>query len=162
MMSGIPFKVVVSQREGVLPEITALELMKESGRFGLPSDKSKLDLDLYPSVTLNRTNVRNKIDNDYRLRRAFEITGEMIQIFNFHDKVDVALRCTPKELREQLEAKGYDWDRLLNTRGYWIFEGTPNEREFLSTMDLLEMRIGRYHPWWYGDLPKSGTTKESA
>lgn len=158
MLSGIPFTVVVSQREGVLPEMTALQLMKGAGRFGLGGNALTFFLDLYPDVNLSRTTVRAKTDSDYRLRRAFEVTGEMIQIFNFHDKVDAKLRCSPKELYDQLKEKGYDWERLLNTRGYWVYDETPHEREFLSTMDLLKMRIGEYHPWWYGDV---GVKKEA-
>lgn len=160
MVSGIPFKVVVSQREGVIPELTALLLMKDSGRFGLCSDTKKLDIDLYPGVSLNRTNIRSKCRDDYRLRRALLITGEMIQIFAYHDKLDAELRCTPKELREQLEAKGYDWDRLLDTRYFWVHEETPHPREFLSTYDLLMMRVGKYHPWWYGPLPAGKETTD--
>ena len=154
MISGIPFSVVISQREGVLPELTALVALKAGGRFGLCSDTKKLDLDLYPEVSLDRVTVRSKIDTDHRLRRAFEITGEMQQIFNFHDKLNAKYRCTPKQLRKELEEKGYDWQRLLNTRGYWIPDEHTSEYEFLSTMDLLKMRVGEYHPWWYGDLNK--------
>lgn len=152
MISGIPFTVVVSQREGVLPELTALELMKESGRFGLGGNAQNFFIELMPDVSLSRTTVRGKIDNDYKLRRAFQFIGEMIQIFNFHDKLDAELRCSPKELYEGLKAKGYDWDRLLETRTNWTFEESKDEREFLSTMDLLKMRIGQYHPWWYGPV----------
>jgi len=159
MVSGIPFTVVISQREGVLPELTALELMKESGRFGLAGNALTFQLDLLPDVNLSRTTVRNKIDNSYKLRRAFEITGEMIQIFNFHDKLNANYRCSPKELYEQLKAKGYDWDRLLETRYYWTFEEQKSDREFLSTMDLLRMRAGEYHPWWYGPVA-DGTIPE--
>ena len=153
MISGIPFTVVISQREGVLPELTALELMKSSGRFGLGGNAQNFFLELCPDVSLSRTTVRGKIDNDYKLRRAFHIIGEMIQIFNFHDKLDANLRCSPKELYDQLKAKGYDWDRLLGeTRYHWEFEEQPHERQFLSTMDLLKMRVGEYHPWWYGPV----------
>ena len=57
--------------------------------------------------------------------------------------------CTPKELYDALIQKGYDWNRLLETRGYWTFNNEQQALPFLSTMDLLRMRVGLYHPYWY-------------
>jgi hypothetical protein len=66
------------------------------------------------------------------------------------------LLCTPKELYEDLIKAGYEWDTLLNTRGWWTHElGEADELPFLSTMDLLRMRKGLYHPYWLEEDKKT-------
>ena len=47
---------------------------------------------------------------------------------------------------------------LEKTRGWWTLEDLPEEAKteehhlhFLSTMDLLKMRVGEYHPYWLAE-----------
>lgn len=61
---------------------------------------------------------------------------------------DPKYNMTPEELRVGLEKKGYKWDVLLNTRGFWTFEEDKHPLPFLSTMDLLRMYHDEYHPYW--------------
>ena len=45
---------------------------------------------------------------------------------------------------------GYDWDKLLETRGYPLIDNYNEDYPpYLSTPDLLDMYLGKYHPWWY-------------
>ena len=73
----------------------------------------------------------------------------MCQMENLWHDMDPTLICTPKQLYDDIKAKGYDWDILLNTRGFWTFDNDSQPTNFLSTMDLLRMRVGLYHPYWY-------------
>jgi hypothetical protein len=58
-------------------------------------------------------------------------------------------KCTPAELYRDIIALGYDWKILFNTRPHWVFIKDENkELPFLSTLDLLKMRIGEYVPYW--------------
>lgn len=151
--TGFPYDVIVSQSEGLLVQLTEFHYLKTNGRYGLEGNDKTFQLALLPEVNLTRTTIRSKCEDDARLRRGFEITSEMCQIsLMWHDLAD-DLKCTPKELYDDLKAKGYDWDVLLNTRGYWVFEETKHPLNFLSTMDLLKMRAGRYHPYWMKDNP---------
>ena len=52
---------------------------------------------------------------------------------------------------------GYDWDVLLNTRGYWTLNQYSHPVPYLSTVDLLKMRKGLYKPYW---MDKQETTKK--
>lgn len=145
--SGMPLQLIVSQSEGVLPALTEFHHIKEYDRFGLEGSNINYSLVLYPDCKLGRTTVRGKIEEDAKLRRALNITSELCQISYLWHDVEDGLMCTPKELYEALKARGYDWDTLLQTRGWW----SPREDHpvpFLSTMDLLKMRIGQYHPYW--------------
>jgi len=64
----------------------------------------------------------------------------------------IGLMCTPKELYEDIKKLGYDWDMILSeTRGWnTIDEYNKKYPKFLSTLDLLKNRIGKYTPYWKG------------
>lgn len=158
--TGLPMEIIASQRDGIHVGLTELNYLKDKDNktdgyekvgWGLGGHDKSYFVELYPDVNLQRTTVRGKIDGDPLLQRALEITSEMCQMGNLWHHLPEGLLCTPKALRDDLEAKGYDWNLLLNTRGYWKFEEdvTPTTLPFLSTMDLLRMRQGSYHPWWY-------------
>jgi hypothetical protein len=148
-MTGVTIELIVSQQEGVLPELTEFELIKSDNRYGISGNMQHYYLDLLPDVKLSRTTVRSKLDSDPKLRRALNITSELCQIRMFMRQLDFIL-CTPKELYEDLIKLGYDWDILLGTRGWYTLNNdSPDLPPFLSTKDLLEMRVGLYHPYWY-------------
>jgi hypothetical protein len=161
--TGRIMDIIVSQSDGVLPHLTQFHYIKEGDRWGLGGNVQNYFLELCPDVALSRTVIRRKIDDNPKLRRALEISAEMLQLKELWS-LSPGLMCTPKELYDSLKAKGYDWDRLLNTRGYWMFEEdiTGETLPFLSTMDLLKMKAGAYHPWWYGELGGTGATPVAA
>lgn len=146
--SGMPYEYIVSQSEGLLVGLTEFNYLKQYGRFGLGGNDRNYYLELCPDISLSRTTVRSKLREHAKLRRAMEITSEICQMKNLWYDMDRTLLCDPKDLFADLKAKGYDWDVLLNTRGYWVFENDKHPLPFLSTMDLLEMRAGTYKPYW--------------
>lgn len=157
--SGMMMQVIVSQQEGFLPSLSEFHYLKTMDRYGLGGNIQNYYMELLPEVKLSRTAVRAKINKDAKLRRALNITAEMCQMeMLWHDKETKDLACTPKELYEDLKAKGYDWNVLLDTRGWWTVNNDEPvtrvdgaQQYFLSTRDLLRMRKGLYHPWW---MPK--------
>jgi len=151
--SGFVLPIVVSQTEGVLPDLTEFHYIK-TNKFGLDGSVRSYWLELYPDVKLSRTTVRKKLQEDYKLRRAVNITAELLQLHTFRPHM-TDLLCSPKELREDLEKMGYNWDILLNTRGWWtIKQYNPRIKPFLSTVDLLKMRKGLYIPYWIDEKTK--------
>ncbi len=147
-MSGIVINLVVSQLTGILPGLTEFHFLKETDRYGISGTLQHYALDLYPDCKLQRTTVRSKIEEDAMLRRALNITAEMLQMKLFHRIENMP---TPKELYEKLKEKGYDWNILLATRGWWTINNDQHPTPFLSTKDLLEMYEGNYHPYWLDD-----------
>lgn len=146
--SGMNIDLIVSQTEGVLASLTEFHYLKENGRFGLDGSDRNYSITLCPGISLSRTTVRSKIDEHPKLRRALNIQAEMLQMQQlWADQGD--LPCAPHVLYNELKAKGYDWDILLETRGWWTLDNDKQDIPFLSTMDLLKMRIGEYHPYWY-------------
>lgn len=154
--SGYTIELVVSQDEGVLPTLTEFHYIKGNNRFGLEGSNISYSLTLYPDVKLGRTTVRRKIDNDAKLRRAINLTSELLQATTFYPWLtNEELTCTPKELYDDIKALGYDWDILLNTRGYWLIDNyTDKDLPYLSVIDLLKMRKGLYKPYWYKEKLK--------
>lgn len=150
--TGMPMEIIISQSEGVLVGLTEFNFLCTHDRFGLGGNLQNYFLELVPDINLSRTTIRTKINDNVKLQRALEITSEMRQIFNLDKDVADKYFCTPGELYETLKTKGYSWDRLLDTRGYWIYEGTEHPQPFLSTMDLLKMSKDEYHPYWHEPL----------
>lgn len=155
MSSGHIITVVTSQAEGVLPTLTELDTLRvEHKMWGLGGSAQAFYAEFLPDVKMSRTTAREKTDADPKLRRAINLTLEMLQVQLYHYSKFADIFCTPKELYDDLIAKGYDWDRLLDTRGYPVpKEQEPLEKQKeISTIDFLRMRAGLYHPAWYGEL----------
>lgn len=159
--TGSPFELVFSQRDGLRVGLSELNHLrsthnrsvgKHKYKFGygcIGSDVREFALELLPEMKLTRTTVRRLLDESAALARAMTITSEMQQLFSLWEMEEKYI-CTPAELRNDLIAKGYDWDILLNTRGYWVFQDQVSEElPFLSTFDLLRMRLDEYKPKWY-------------
>lgn len=151
-MSGYTLNLVISQVEGVLPSLTEFHNIKTCDRFGISGSEQNYYLDIMPDVKLSRTVVRSKLDSDKKLQRAVNITSELLQISQFYPQiVDRNLMCTPAELYEDIKKLGYDWDELLDTRGWYALNQYTHPVPFLSTIDLLRMRAGLYKPYWMED-----------
>lgn len=161
--SGGAIELVVSQRDGVLPSLTEFHYLKNNDRFGLEGNDRNYTVALCPEIPLSRTAVRGKIDKHPELRRALNICAELSQITDLWYEIDRRLLCTPKQLYDDLKARGYDWSILLDTRGYWVSQDKEKEEpNFLSTLDLLMMRKGAYVPYWYSkELLKNVKTELS-
>lgn len=151
--SGYSIPVIITQNDGVLPTLSEFHYIKESNRFGLGGNNINFSLDIYPSVNLTRPSVRTKINNDPKLRRAINITAELKQLHVYHPHLKNIL-CTPAELYVDLKNMGYNWDELLETRGWWTPNNYDTEIKYLSTVDLLRMRKGEYVPFWYDKKDK--------
>ena len=153
--SEYTLRIVVSQTEGVLPSLSEFHALKENDRFGMDGTQQHYALDIYPTVKLSRTTVRTKIDNDPQLRRALNITSELMQMGQFYRNIRSSLP-TPKQLYEKITELGYSWEMILTqTRGWWTLNNEQHPLHFLSTMDLVEMYLGKYHPYWLEDDKKT-------
>lgn len=147
-LSNITFELIVSQTDGILASESEFHNLKNYDRFGLGGSVQSIKLDLLPDVSFSRVTLRETIRSNEKFRRALNITSEMCQMNYIWAPLDDDLMCTPKELYEDIIKLGYDWDILLNTRGWWTFNNDKHPIPFLSTMDLLRMRKGLYHPYW--------------
>lgn len=149
-MTGLPFTVIVSQNEGVKVGLTYFHHCKEAG-WGIGGNLQNYYLELLPEVSLSRTKVQAKLNENPKLVRAAEIQSEMLQLIQFQ-RWGSEYMVAPGQLYADLKKMGYDWDVLLNTRNYWMCpddEKLPGVLPFLSTFDLLRMRKSEYIPFWF-------------
>lgn len=148
--SGVLHEILVSQKTGVLPELTEFHYLRTRKRWGMEvsgGGGSIMALSIYPDKTVTRNTVRSVIDVDPLFCRALTFTMEMKQMqehwaWVMEDDVFVE----PADLYQGLIARGYDWKVLLHTRGYWCLGANPIP--YLSTMDLWNMYHGTYVPYW--------------
>lgn len=147
--SGLQTQLIFSQEEGLQPSLTEFHYIKNHERFGIGGNDRNYFLDILPDVNLSRTTVRGKLATNSVLRRAMNITSEICQMQNhWHSLTE--LYCPMSVLYEDLKAMGYDWDVLLKTRGWWTFREYDDKLlPFLSSLDLLRMRAGKYIPYWF-------------
>ena len=152
--SGELMSIIYSQSQGVLPSLSEFHFIK-TNKFGLVGGNTTYSLAIYPEVKLSRTTIRNKIEEDAKLRCAITLTSDLLQIqMEWRDKIPENLWCDAETLYEDIKKLGYDWDQLLQTRNYWTFDQYENPIPFLSAMDLLYMREGSYVPYWLEDKKK--------
>jgi len=158
-LSGFPIELIVSQSEGILASLSEFHFCKEMDRFGFGGNVQNYFMELLPEVTLSRTKVRKKLAEEPKLERAVNITAELLQLHQYLRVYEPSnLLCSAKVLYEDLKAMGYNWDQILSdTRGYWVFEEDEvvHPKKFLSTMDLLKMRLGSYVPFWFSKEEKA-------
>lgn len=146
--SGAPFEIIMSQTEGILPTLTEFHYCKTRDRFGLGGNLQHIHMDIYPEVSFSRNTIRAKIKEDNKLVNAIRLTSEILQIADYWPTNGGELVVDMKTLYEGIKAKGYDWNELLETRGYWLPDQYTNPVRFLSGMDLLNMYHGLYVPYW--------------
>lgn len=148
--TGVPLELIVSQSEGFQPELTALRYLKANEGYGMGGNDKNYFLEFYPDCKLSRTTVRAKCVEDHRLRRALELTGSICQMHNYWHDARRSILLTPAQIVEKINELGYDWNDLLDTRGFWQYdEPGADPRNFMSTKDLLRMAHGTYVPKWY-------------
>lgn len=147
--SGVAFPIIVSQAEGIKESLTHYAYLKEHDKFGIGGNDRFYHLDLLPDLKLQRTTIRSECDTNEKLQRVLEITTQMLQFRKIWRVDDYQTHCTPAELYQKVIDQGYDWDVLLDSRSYWMFkEDEVDQKPFLSTLDILELAEGRYHPYW--------------
>lgn len=141
-------EVYVSQREGLLPYLSDFAFIKNNGRFGLVGDQQNYALALVPDVKISRTKVRQKLRESHALQRAVEILAQMGQLAIYHPTLKKYF-INPEALYTNLIERGYSWDFLLNeTRSYHTLNDEEAPGFPLSTLDLLRIAHGDYHPYW--------------
>lgn len=145
--SSVSTEIIVSQTDGVQPSLTEFHMLRKS-RWGLVGDQQNYVCALLPTEKLSRSVIRRKLDSNPTLRRAVNICSELYQMSIYHRHIGDKI-ITPAELYEKIKAAGYDWDMILNkTRGWWKPNNDVHPLLPLSTMDLLNMAAGTYHPYW--------------
>ena len=135
---------IVSQSKGVLPELSEYHYIKFTMKdFGIDNGSARLHtLALLPSVKFGRTTIRTLLKENAILARAVNITSEMCQIFELDKYHDNDMVCSPEDLYRDLINKGYDWDKILKSRGWHTMSNDSHPIPTLTTYSILCIRTG--------------------
>lgn len=166
--SGYHVPIVVSQKYGVLENLTDFHFLRMHKGYGLGGDMSltgnfkKSWNVLMPEVFIARTTVRTLMDKNPRLSRAMSICADLLQMSQFwrehlmeNDARLLDYTTNPEKLYNDIKDKGYDWDMLLNTRYWWTLDEEAYGQMYLCTLDIMRMALGTYHPYWLEDDKKT-------
>ncbi len=147
--AGFTVPVIVSQKRGVQPSLTEYyNIQKVNKQYGMTATGGHVfELDINPGTNMRRTTVRKVIQEDAKTRRALNLTSEICQIENYHEGMKGNVPPM-KDIYSKLKADGYNWDVLLNTRGWWTFDNDKQKVPFLSSQDLIDMYNNEYEPYW--------------
>ena len=150
--SGYTLNILISQHTGVCSTLTEFHNIYSNGGYGITGNNRSFSCVLRPDVTLSRTTVRSKINSDPLLARAINMCSELLQVKTYKPEYeDEGLLIPMEEIYTTLIKLGYDWDVLLNTRGWYaIDQYSPKLLPYLSSIDLLYMCAGEYIPYWLG------------
>lgn len=163
-LTGPMLEFLVSQKDGVLWDLSSFHFIRtytdkkeyKDNMFGLKGSKMNFTSVFLPEVKLGRTTVRDKLEDNKKLRRAVEITAELLLIKLFHPiYTKLQLYCSPEVLYEDIKTLGYDWDDLL-TNTIRVVPPDAYSKDVLphlSVIDLLKIRKNLYEPYW---LKKKG------
>ena len=148
-MSAFSLNLIFSQKRGLQSTLTEFyNIFRLKKRFGITGSGQYYNLDLLPDVKLQRTEIRRRIDEGGLINRAINLTSEISQIQDY-DHVWSSKIPPITDIRKKLESDGYDWNVLLNTRGWHTFkEFRSKNLPFLSSKDLLKMFYNEYTPYW--------------
>lgn len=160
--TGWDLNVVASQFEGVDPTLTEYCLLKDYGGdgFGITRSGAWNFLHLRPNVKFTRRSLRETYADDFRLKRAINITSEILQMHTFMPLLREWGNFTMVDLYNKIAEK-YDWDILLDSREYYTFDQYGHPIPYLSSLDIIEMFEGTYHPYWYDDAVKAKAKLEA-
>lgn len=152
-LSGVPISYIVSQSDGVLFELSHFECLVDH-EFGVTRIGNTFTVDLYPEVKLQRTTVRDLVEDTPRLKRALELSAELCIWYIHHNDVPPGYKMPINFILEGLKENNVDINYLLdNTRGYWLYEeeipfAIEGHKHYLSGYDLVRIAKGLYKPKW--------------
>lgn len=146
--SGQRLSFIGSQSEGILEGLSMYHLIKTSGYYGLQvGSKVSHACDLYPEFKVGRTTIREKIKTEKRFYRAVSFCFQMWFMQTFWLQLDAKFYINPTELYEQVKARGYDWNKILDTIDYDHDNPDITERTF-TTRDLMLLGLGELDVEW--------------
>lgn len=144
-MAGYTLPMVVSQLEGIMPELSNYNYLREHEYFGLVGNKNT-HKPVFTDTTVGRTTIREKL-SDPKLVRALEILTQLCYIQQnwVTANSDIDFFIKPEKLQELLLEKDKNIvNDILESRGYWTYD--KNDQTYLSLYDIIAIVQNKYTP----------------
>lgn len=157
--TGLETGYVYSQSTGFNIPLSHFHAIRKN-RFGISGKSGDVwySLILYPEAKISRSTVRDKLDGDYRMIRALELTVSiMIRCSIDHKFRELYMTeiGSLEKLYEMIEASPViTWEEIYKTREWWSENDYNNPLRRLSTLDVINIAVGAYVPYWKQDMPE--------
>jgi len=144
-------RMVVSQRDGILPDMSNYHYLRKNDYFGLIGN-SREHKPAMTDIVLSRGTVRAKLNDQTnpgnpKLGHALELIAQLSYIqdnWAGNTAGDVDFSMKPKVLAEKLLASdGPTTDDILSSRSWWTYDKT-NTQPYMSLYDVLAIAQGVY------------------
>jgi len=138
--SGTIIPFLVSQNGGILSDLTHYHYLKNSGDFGFIKKGHNRYLTILEDVLLHRNSIISTLETNYEASRAMELMAQFCWMHNNWNTLGslVDIPATPEVFAEKLKKCSTSMvSDILNSRGYWIFDGQKDERPYMSLYDVF-------------------------
>ena len=140
--SGVVVPMVCSQSRGLdIPLSNFIFLHKVNKGLGMSGSAQRFHLDLYPEVSLGRKQIASALKEDVKLRNAVLLTARLKQVATYTSEFAKIIIPT-KEIYTKMNELGYDWDKILRARQYWVVNDSDYKQPYISIVDILEICAG--------------------
>lgn len=140
--AGSVIPLVVAQSSGVHSGLTNYHYLKKNNDFGFNVKGHNRYSLFLPEELLHRNTLADKLRENYELERGLEIMSQycwMLNNWNIN-ALDVNVPKSPEEFVKAInECSELKLSDILNSRGYWIFDGQKNDREYMSLFDIFDI-----------------------
>ena len=134
-VSGASFDHISSQFAGLQEWLEYFELIKET-KCALLEGTQKQKLAIHDQEFTRQT-IRQVIATDYTFRRALEVLGQFCFIRNRWN-IPAIKNLGYVEFAKMLNRSKTLKEEILNSTGIWNFIGAPQERHYMSILDIVE------------------------
>jgi hypothetical protein len=140
-IAGSVYKFVVSQSNGLLPDLTNYHYLLENEEYGLISSGSRgssKESIMLPDIKMQLHTVREKLDSSPELRRAIDITAQLAYMRDCWNakalEFDIK-KMTTEKIAEVLNKPGSSLaSDICNSRGWWSYK--EEKLPYLSAYDV--------------------------
>lgn len=148
--TGVEWAYCVSQSSGYYIPLSHHHYLKKI-KFGFGGNDTWFFLHIMPDTKISRSTVFDKVDEDLKLVRAYEITVA----------IAIRLQIDPRFRRQYMKvgsleklyelinaSKDITWDEIYITRDWWAEDHYTNPIRYLSALDIINIALGEYVPYW--------------
>lgn len=142
--SGSTLSTIISQKQGILSDLSNYHYLRNNEYFGLIGNKST-HKPVLTDISVSRTKIREKLQ-DSEFCRAIQILAELCYIQNNWSMVgtEIDFMMKPEILGEKLLSSDQSIIRdILQSRSCWTYDEN-NLQPYMSTYDVLAIAQNKY------------------
>lgn len=144
--SGGQTQLVSSQRFGIMNGLSYYNYLRNNKYYGLGSP-NKVRNPFLGELNIGRTKIFD-LSQEYKNKRALELTYQLFMIQSSWTLIGQPVDYTIpiEQFVEKLHNSSVAVDDILNSRGWWTYNGAKVDRDFMTLPDIINIISGNYKP----------------